>query len=1826
MRRCLAWLGVIAALLLTAGSAQAQGIDCSKARSPTEKAICASPALMSLDHQVALAYADALARQPAQRDAMRTDLLRWLRQRDSTCNVPSAAIERCLAGQLTARLAALAPPTAQPAAAPVPANPVLPASPAVPASPPVQAALAPPQLPPVTANPPAPAAALDATTLPAAAEADTLLHVTSPGRFAIVAHSPSGAALQLVDMLTGPSELAGAAGAQDGRLDRLLDVGTYKLRVFSAPAASGSVTLAITPFHDAAPPAALPTQGQPLASTLRDGEQRAFWLLVPPGAGNNVAIEAAGRSLADLRLWRDGRELTALDPAQQRVEPSQGHALNDFQLTGRVEPGTYLAIAYGGPATVWTDNATDQPFHLRSGASSALEEGWAGGTIGPFGSERFTVPSAARLLRLTLPDAAPAELHLGGAVATIEKNSREPTTSLPRATAQQDVAEVRGTAGQAFTLRALDTSTSLTFSRPGTWWMSAVTTGMGGDEVPPAVLLQRAEQRDQPLRVMTSTAPRIGPNAWHGRFNLRGPTQLMFQLPGGGDVGFSSTGVAVRHRRGQLANLPPDYYVLTLEPASGALGAVDLVVGPPATTPLATPLPPDPVIPFGVQTLTAGQFFQLDATTAPGATVGLAARPVPVALAQGPLLATILPGNTLAVPVQVAPGGTLVVTELGGGPIPYGQQDAGTPGRTTVVIPVSDHPRTVALAWHRTETALAAIPPPSPPDQVASVQAGTPAFLDLRRGEERGFALTVPEGGLFRVETLGRLHTAARLATPFIPSLAQADGNGTGQNMLIQSALRAGRYRVDVRSVESAGHLGLLASTAPLLSGGTLIPGGSVRATLPGGSGVAFPVDISGDPNARYHFDVLSLGADWTGRLEDAEGWPVVTPGTLDGLEPTLRPGHYRLVVTPDSVARQVVARLVAITQPGEISGHGPHVLPFEAPQHATWREPDGKDQPRDPDRWTFSLAGPSQVSLTLGDGMTADLHRTNTADRVARIVGKWTGRLEAGDYQLDTASLGRNDRLPYRVGLSSPDLQPGTPRSAALPATMPFSLAEARVVSLTSWGRLPVTAVLRREDGSVVARARARPDDWNIAASRLLPAGRYTVELTSAAPPSMTQPSSPADTSDATDDDAPEGDDQKPQTAATQGVKPAKPADTGSDQASASSDNPDADNGPKVELTLALPPALPATPAPAQAAELAGRGVHVLALAQPAPGSLVLAQASAAATAVLTLERQDGDGWRIVAIDTGRTPLVAAQADENSPPWRLEAWTVDGGSDPIRLAARALTAPGQALGQASLAAVDGMPAAVAAAHIRPDTPGIVSLGAAPGLFAGGWPGHGLQPAGANAVVSGSDLWLLGPKPGSVAASALAFPPGADTALLLPDGLAAALPAPAPQDGRVALWRVESASGQPNLGLTGGIADGSALALAGSPLSLHSDGDAARVRVSRIAATLASAKAIDASAQLTISAGSAVPITLPPGNKTLQLDLAPGVAAFAGWHDAAPVPVWGGHAAVSRTLAGAWTELLLVNVGQAAAPAHLAVQPGPAMVVLRPGMVLKRFFGAAGSFDLPFEAPPDTQLAATGDASLTAATPDAIVRGKTVAVTGNGRAIVQHGPGALAVWLDAPGTSPFPDVAAQPVTLPARMAMSAPSVALSFTADGPVLLHVSTTSPALVALQQAGRTDPPALFAAGAELHRVVAAGPATVRLFSADDGPLSGTAAIWAEPLMPLGEGLGQPVTIPPGGSAAFSFTLAKPATIGVGIRATPDRARARLLDATGKIVGEGVAQLRPLAAGTYVLEANVPPDAGPTELRPALIGITPRGNGPPPDVVQSYLELAGMKPLGTP
>ena len=1854
-----AWLmamGFVAAVHAPAPAQTApQGIDCTRARSPTEKAICASPALLSLDRQSAAAYAAALAREPARQDALRADLVRWLKARDAACALPAAAIPACLRTQITTRIAALAPPVDTAAAPPSAPPPTPPSAPRRPTSSPTPRCPSRPT--PPSPSPPCPSPP-PRSTRPASPPPPTARRCSRSHRRAA---SPSPSRAPAAPRCNSSTCSPGRARPRASRARRTAGWtrcwtwAPTKLRTTVADKASGTATLTVTPFRDAGPPRALPPPGRLVQDTLRDGQQRAFWFALP--ASGPVRIEAAGRSLADLRIWRDGRELVDLEPAALATEPLPGHGLMDLRLEGKLEPGTYLAVAYGGPPATWTDNDPAQPFLLRAGLSPALELGWAGGPMGPFGSEVYAVPPTAALLRLRLPAAAPAQLMAGG-TATLDRRSRDPVASLSIEPGHQPVVEVRAAAGQAFTLRALEQPGPVVYGSAlgrvlnrGPVWLSAVANGTGGDDVPPTVFVQRYDGTRNPARIVADTLPRLTPGGWRSRFNIRGPTTLAMQSTGG-VVTLRSTGTPVDLLQNGWADLPAGYYALSIKPKPGAQGALELVAAPSGVSPPpAQAWPPDPVLPLGIVPLDRTQRLVLSGVQAPGVALGLSARAVPVALAEGPLAVTLAVNAGITVPVATPPGTKLFVTEIGQGAVPYARVPGTAPDSVDVTLPPADHPRTVVLAARR-PVPMPPIPAPSPLASLPVVQAGTPGWFDLGRDQQRSFNLVVPEGGLFRAETLGRLHTSGTLGTAFLPSLAQAEANGVGENMLIQRVLRAGRYRVTVRAQDSAGHAGFQAAPAPLLAPGTLVPGGSVRATLPSGSGAAIPLVLDAAQTVRL--DIASLGDPWAARLEDADGWPLTSPGPLDGTTHKLTAGRYRLLVEPAATTRQVVVRLATVPPPAPaIEGHGPHPLPFGTPQSAVWREPDSQTAPRTPDSWTFALAGDAEVTLTLPDTMTGQLRMGGGQD-ATRIIKRWTGPLHAGTYRLDVTALGRNDRAPYAVSLTAPQLQPGIPRSVTLPATVPFAIATARVVGLTTFGTTPVKAVLRGADGAVVARYAARADDWNIAASRPLSPGAYTLELSAANAPTTfdtTAPDSPSasasqssdsdtsgDTSsdtpssdaqpsdaassdtassDTASDDAPPADDQEAQTRASQTTPRTRPA-----ASDASGDAP----APTVELRLALPESAPPIPAPTQAAVLPGAGVHILTLDAPAPGTLLVAAAQSDAPLVLALERRTGETWTTVALDEGRTPAVAVPMDSGTGAWRAEIWAVDGGAEPVRAAIRAVTPDAQAPASTALAPLDGMPFPLAVGRTHLAEAGLLRMDPRDGLRAGGWPGHALLPlAGAAVLPEGQDVWLIGP-PGPVAMAPLLMEAGQEVALTVPDGLVATLPALAAPDGTVVLWRARSGTGQPGLGAAMGYAAGSAVALAGPPVPLRAaDGETLRLSLRQDRLTLLPAQAVDAALHVVLAPGTALPVTLPVGDKSVDAVLPPGIAAIPEWR-APHAATWSGGTAAVRTMAGAWTTLLLANPGTSPAPVSLSIAPAPAAAPLKPGSVQKRFFGAAGSFEVGAEGADGARLHVAGPATLAAIAGDGrIAVGMDVASPGAARVIVTHGAGAVALWMDAPGASPWPAVTGQPAALPGRVTLSGPAMAFAIPADAPLLLHVTTTAPVLLDMGAPGPANVPTLFASGAELHRIVPAGGGTLRVFPAADGPLTGTLDLRAEPVTPMAEGLGASTSVPPGGAAAYGFSVARATTVGVGVQADSPGVTARLLDGGGKVVGQGVAMLVPLAPGRYVLEALVPPGGTAAILRPAVVGIAPRPSGPPPDVVRDYLELAGMKPQGT-
>jgi hypothetical protein len=862
---------------------------------------------------------------------------------------------------------------------------------------------------------------------------------------------------------------------------------------------------------------------QPAELALTDLHQQSFWIVVADG-DDSTRIEAAGRSLSDMRIWHDGRDLVRIGEQRDVIAPLPSHQLTRILLQGKLPPGTYLVTIYGGPALPWFDAAADQPLYVRTGRSQDLLAGGAIGQVGRwFGSEVFAVPPDATQALLMLPKPADVGLRaLNGQTYSFEvrRNQRAPATLIP-VVGRAEV-EVTAAPGTAFTLRGLPPVADL--PGPGKkHWLAVSAPAQGGDEAPAAALLARVSRDGIGTILASPGVPSVGPtSAWRTRFNLRGSTTLLFNTAAVVTVAVQAEGPRVEPLiatlDGALINatgngraatrwaLSPGWYVLRLDQKKPAAGILDLTLGPPGLIPpVPEPAgPPGPVLPLGVQWADTGSSLRLFTNTVPQMAGGLQVRGVPPELDNGPLVLTLPAAETQTLQVHTAHAGTLIVRDIGGGP-PIERRAVAAASETGVTLPAADHARTLAVAWLRPTTPVA--PAPSPPPELTALADNAPVFFDLARDQQASFALQVAQGGLFEVTTLGRLRTEGTLGTSFVPDLDRAKGNGVGANMLMQRYLRAGRYRLNVTARDSAGHLGVVSAPAPLTAGGTLLTGLSVRASLPAGTGVAFPLRI--EQAGSYRLDLLGLGGPFTARLEDSGGWPLLQEGDLNGLERDFRPGNYRLIVQPPAVAARAVARLARIVPAPPIEGHGPHVLPFDDAQSATWREPVSHGAPRTPDSWTFALAGPAKITLDLtGEGMGAVLRADAPAAKPLGHVrgdGKLKQTLPAGHYVAEARAVDRNDRLDYSLTLSSEELQPGVPRTVQLPADLPFTLGERRIISLTSFGSIPLRAVLRAEDGGVLASVAERADDWNIALSRPLPAGRYRLAIAALAAPAVT-------------------------------------------------------------------------------------------------------------------------------------------------------------------------------------------------------------------------------------------------------------------------------------------------------------------------------------------------------------------------------------------------------------------------------------------------------------------------------------------------------------------------------------------------------------------------------------------------------------------------------------------------------------------------------------------------------------------------------------------------
>ncbi|HLY55207.1 MAG TPA: hypothetical protein VKS60_06600, partial [Stellaceae bacterium] len=1044
------------------------------------------------------------------------------------------------------------------------------------------------------------------------------------------------------------------------------------------------------------------------------------------------------------------------------------------------------------------------------------------------------------------------------------------------------------------------------------------------------------------------------------------------------------------------------------------------------------------------------------------------------------------------------------------------------------------------------------------------------------------FGIPIDKPALYRLETTGVIETAGTLRTRIIPDLFSDRSGGVGRNFLIQQYIREGGFMLTVSAPgPSFGRIGLQLSETPLIDGGTLDAGVPARATLAPGQAIAyrFKVPEAGD----YHIQTLGLGHGFTMRLDDGDGWPIVKPGGAAEATLRLAAGAYRMVVLPRSVESRAVTLLQPIEKPAERQGHGPFEVALGTELENRWLEPD-VGAPRVPDRWHLKLPAPATVTVSIDSGMRAVV----SADRVALTDAPWKGKLPAGDYEIQVTSAEPNNRVDYGLRVDAEELLAGLSEEITAPARIPVSIGGDHQVELTSFGSSDVRARLLDAGGHLAAANDDRDNDWNfLIAGRFAP-GAYTLQV----------------------------DPVGSETAQTS-IAFAEPEEAS-------------------DRTLTLD----------RATAIADGKVHLIPVPETRPGGLLLATAQGPAPFGLTLEAHGGDGaWQTVTEARGLDPWLAVpRGADSGGVYRIRAWSLDHGASPTQVTVtetdpasvnEAAARNGTTLGTVKIGGET-----FGVARVQLDRPGLIGFAEdEPSLRWASLPEHGLagDPSGA-AIARETALFLADRRPHPVKLRRL-DPTAAPVKLALGPGDAVSLPLDAAEGkDHPSLWLAEAQGGQPGVTVAAAAedapplmaigGDGSATTRAvgfdpgGLPkpvLRLWQAGDpvdALPVTLTRTSlvpprAMAAGLGATDAS----LGPHDCVKVTLPPGNKRLSLVLPEEVTAVL-LKDGAPQRLIEGSGASADIIETTADTVLVAN--RAAAEAHFGLRMEPSiggdMPALAPGGILTRYSPVPAILHLAASGGDTVPVHFAGSVTnLAAIAPDGRVTRDTAAMAAGGSLLdVAVRPGLAALELGAPSSAPE---SVQEIAPPGAVALAGTRMGLRIPAGPARLLHIETDAPVIVHGASAG------LFAAGAVINLVLSDGrPAELDFEPAGGGTLSGSARFAATPPTPLNDGLGPKLRLAPGESRLFSFTLAEPRSVGVGVRASVDVATSRLIAAaTGQEIGRGLVHMHSLAAGQYLLVVDVPPDSVAVDIQPAFVGTTVPDKGPPDSVKAQYLALTG-------
>lgn len=1646
------------------------------------------------------------------------------------------------------------------------------------------------------------AATVTPDTVTAAAPAEAIVTVDSFGRYAVSVSSELGAALTLVDRMAGPLPTRGQPGVADGRLDVFLDRGTYQVRVTGAAEDAGQAELSVTPFTELQPSEQALQDGATVSATLGDHDQRSYWVYVT--APERLQVEAAGRHLADLRIWKDGTWLYDAQPRCQVATPVIGQPLRDCTLDVRLEAGLYRLTAYGGPGLAWAEEAEGDAFHLRRGVPDLGDIGQQSRTISPFGVDRFRVD--ASYVHLSLPAAAPVRLSAwdgsrspflaGGTSTAISESSRYPFAALSLRRKQAWYVTVQGAAGQAYTIQHFTpTQPTTRLARHGSpSWVTTMSTGTIGDDIDTTALLLREEDGLSTVQATAGIPLRAGVR-YARRVNL--PSRPVTLLLDVADDGLWRFELNERDGRIQVMPLllhpPSDYQPPPFKrspqelPLAAGLHLLTIQADEPGTAALdirprrgADDLP---VLPHQ-----ASSQFPAVQTDDPDASVllvqfgdptrmrGVIQRPMPLDISE-PLAVSLPPRAVIDLPLDVTERGGLVVDGADGvvevrldrAVFPPGDQ-VWPMGHDLRLINLTDDPQQVIARLVPPEQALPSLPDAaqrSLPD-FPEIRPGEALPLDLDAGAQSTLTLKVDEPALYAVTSEGLLAVQGTVRTRTTTRLDQRSLNGPGRNFQLLQYLREGEYQITAQTVgRSAGHLRVRLDQTTLHDGGDLQPDRPARAALSAGDGVVYRLQV---PKAgRWVIRSSAEGRVPRCRLEDADGWPLIPPNQPADLALDLDAGTYRLVLLPSAVDERRVTSLSVVTAPDRLAGHGPHPITLDAPVDHRWQEPLGEES-RGPDLWTFSLAAPADLSVTLSDGMHGQLFRDNV------LQDELSGWVEPGDYQLAVRSSRPDHGRPYTVSIETSQLTAGRDRQCSAPCTIPISADGLTEVSTAG----DADVRLRLRDGRhLLASSDDRPGGWNAQILADLPAGVYTLEV------------SPVGTS---------------QAETTVSVR-----------------------APTRRTVAPLAPGQRVTLSP-------GDDVLEVPVSGPSGGALLVEAQSNETVAVAIV--QDGQLLSSGAGTRARTGAWLSRA-----PATLRIWSVDRREMPVTVTLEHTALFAKRPGNMSAPPLVGF----AAFSVATQRGGAFSVAAEGPVLACTSAGQPCAPVDGLVATDGEELVLIAEaatpaRRVGLRVSESVLEAGRWTRLDVPAGGARweaargdgpVLVMAQTNQGQPGVRLVDAASpadtGSPKVVATGGsrFAVAARDSLSSPTIEIWSAGRSAalpaRVRVWRFPPPTVE-RLSGTEQDLPVPAGEARRRLLPGGGP-MVLSLPDGFAAIV--TEAGAPQVYYADDGAQVIALGRAEAVTLLNPTDASGLARIVSTGGtPADLVLRPDTPIEQAVARRQrqrAWVPPREDGGWTLQAAGSVESVRWMGMDGSVRIGTQSLSlgaGGGWLEIEAGPGTAVLWLvDPMGGSGLVSAADSrpPVALPARIALDGASGKWAVTGDPRAILQVRTAVPAVLAVESGAGDQATAVLVQGGSLDVPLSGGAAAVSVRALAGGRLSGELSLLASLPIPMQDGVNPALALAPGERRWMDFAVARPEqAIGIGVQSSSDQIEVVLMDAAGQVLGSGPVQRHDLPAGRYLLGLSLPPGARPATAKAALVGRVPRGNTPPEDIIRQYVE----------